>query len=73
MRTALAEPSASEIRAAVAPAAEGNTSFVVEMREEGGALVAVIGVFGAYDCKGTEAEVAGLLKNFTVKWRLVWN
>jgi hypothetical protein len=71
--TAPRPPTAAEIRAALSPAAEGNTSFRVEMREESGAPVAVIGVFGAYDCKGTEAEVTGLLKNFTVKWRLVWN
>ena len=66
-------PTADEIRGALAPAAEGNTSFKVEMRQEGGVPVAVIGVYGAYDCKGTEAEVTGLLRNFTVKWRLVWN
>lgn len=66
-------PSAAAIRAALAPAAQGNTSFAVEMREEGGAPVAVIGVFGAYDCKGTEAEVAGLLKKLAIDWRLVWN
>ena len=73
MRAAPSPPTAADIRAALAPAAEGNTSFTVTMREEDGAPVALIGVYGAYDCKGTEAEVTGLLKNFTVKWQLVWN
>lgn len=65
--------SVAALRAALAPAAQGNTSFEVEMREEGGSPVAIIGVFGAYDCKGTEAEVTGLLKNIAIEWRLVWN
>ena len=73
MKAETRTPTASAIRAALTPAAVGETSFKVEMREEGGKPVAVIGVFGAYDCKGTEAEVTGLLKNLAIAWRLVWN
>ena len=35
--------------------------------------MALIHVFGAYDCKGTEAEVSGLLKECKLPWRIVWH
>jgi hypothetical protein len=57
------------MRKALAPASEGVASLRVE-GEEGGAIVHV---YGAYDCKGTEAEVEGLLKDHKVRWRIVWH
>ena len=59
------------IRRAIAPAAEGALSFRVEPAADD--AVALIHVFGAYDCKGTEAEVSGLLKICKLSWRLVWH
>jgi len=59
------------IRRALAGA--GGATFRVEPVSEGGTALALIHVFDAYDCKGTEAEVAGLLKNSTLPWRIVWH
>ena len=61
------------MRRALAPAAEGVQSFRVEAKEEAGGTVVLIHVFGAYDCKGTEAEVMGLLRGSKLPWRLVWH
>ncbi len=66
-------PDLATIRAAIAPAAVGNTTFRVAITEEAGMAVALIHVYGAYDCKGTEAEVAGLLQKFPIGWRFVWH
>ena len=62
-----------EIRRALAPAAVGSLSFRVEPSAEEGKAMALIHVFGAYDCKGTEAEVSGLLKECKLPWRIVWH
>ena len=70
-RDALADELAA-LRRAIAPAA-GAATFRVEAAEEAGRPVALIHVFDAYDCKGTEAEVAGLLRGATLPWRLVWH
>jgi len=51
----------------------GPVTFRIEPAEEHGRAVALIHVFGAYDCKGTEAEVAGLLKPCKLPWRIVWH
>jgi hypothetical protein len=59
------------IRRALAPAAVGSLSFRVEPSEETGLVL--IHVFGAYDCRGTEAEVSGLLKDSKLRWRIVWH
>jgi len=61
------------MRRALAPAADGAVSFRVEAAEEAGRTVALIHVFDAYDCKGTEAEVTGLLKEAKLPWRIVWH
>ncbi len=61
------------MRRALSPAAVGALSFSVEPAEEARGTVALIHVFGAYDCKGTEAEVTGLLKNCPLPWRIVWH
>jgi len=61
------------MRRGLAPAAEGVQSFRIEAAEEAGGTVALIHVFGAYDCKGTEAEVTGLLRGCKLPWRLVWH
>ncbi len=66
-------PDLATIRSALAPAAQGNTTFRVALTEEEGKTVALIHVLGAYDCKGTEAEVAGLLKKFPIKLRFIWH
>ena len=54
-------------------AAAGGATFRVEPADEAGKPLVLIHVFGAYDCKGTEAEVAGLLKNAALPWRIVWH
>lgn len=75
----MTKPSPSEaaelaaMRRALAPAAEGVASFRVEAAVEAGGTVALIHVFDAYDCKGTEAEVTGLLKDAKLPWRIVWH
>jgi hypothetical protein len=61
------------IRRALAPAAVGSLSFRVEPAAEEGKAMVLIHVFGAYDCKGTEAEVSGLLKECKLPWRIVWH
>jgi hypothetical protein len=61
------------MRRALAPAAAGAVSFRVEAAAEAGGTVALIHVFDAYDCKGTEAEVTGLLKDAKLPWRIVWH
>lgn len=61
------------IRRALAPAAAGVVSFRVEPAAEAGGTVALIHVFNAYDCKGTEAEVTGLLAGAKLPWRIVWH
>jgi hypothetical protein len=61
------------MRRALAPAAAGAVSFRVEAAEEAGRTVALIHVFDAYDCKGTEAEVTGLLRDAKLPWRIVWH
>ena len=66
-------PDVDFIRRALAPAATGKIVFRVEPAEEAGKALALIHVFGAYDCKGTEAEVAGLLKTSALPWRIVWH
>lgn len=70
-REAMADELAA-LRRAIAPAA-GAVTFRVEAAEEAGRAIALIHVFDAYDCKGTEAEVAGLLRGVTLPWRLVWH
>ena len=75
--TGTAVPSESNaldaMRRALAPAAAGVVSFRVEAATEKGGTVALIHVFNAYDCKGTEAEVAGLLQGAKMPWRIVWH
>ena len=66
-------PDLAAIRSALAPAAQGPTTFRLAMTEEEGSTVALIHVFGAHDCKGTEAEVDGLLRKFPIKWRFIWH
>lgn len=61
------------IRRALASAATGGVTFRVEPAAEPGGTVALIHVFGAYDCKGTEAEISGLLGQATLPWRIVWH
>jgi hypothetical protein len=61
------------MRRSLAPAAVGALSFRIEPAAEAGGTVALIHVYGAYDCKGTEAEVAGLLKDAALPWRIVWH
>ncbi len=61
-----------EMRRALSPAA-GVVTFRVEPVEEPGGAVAVIHVYDAYDCKGTEAEVSGLLRGAKLPWRLVFH
>jgi hypothetical protein len=61
------------MRRALEPAAAGAVTFRLEAVEEGGVTVALIHVFDAYDCKGTEAEVTGLLKDAALPWRIVWH
>lgn len=61
------------MRRALAPAAAGAVSFRVEAAAEAGGTVALIHVFDAYDCKGTEAEVTGLLEGAKLPWRIVWH
>ena len=60
------------IRRALAPAA-GAVTFRIEKADEAGGTVALIHVFNAYDCKGTEAEVTGLLAGAKLPWRIVWH
>lgn len=69
----LTAPDVNFIRRALAPAAVGSLSFRVEPAAEEGRALALIHVFGAYDCKGTEAEVSGLLKDCKLRWRIVWH
>jgi len=61
------------MRRALAPAAVGALAFRVEAAAEAGGTVVLIHVYGAYDCKGTEAEVTGLLKGAALPWRIVWH
>ena len=61
------------IRRALEPASEGAVTFHVEASKETGGTVALIHVFDAYDCKGTEAEVTGLLAGAKLPWRIVWH
>jgi hypothetical protein len=61
------------MRRALAPAAAGVVSFRIEAAEEAGGAVALIHVFNAYDCRGTEAEVTGLLRGAKLPWRIVWH
>lgn len=69
-----AEPAElAAMRRALAPAAEGTVSLRVEAAEEKGGTVALIHVYDAYDCKGIEAEVTGLLRAFALPWRIVWH
>ena len=61
------------MRRALVPAAAGTVSFRVEAAAEAGGTVALIHVYNAYDCKGTEAEVTGLLAGAKLPWRIVWH
>ncbi len=70
-RNAIADELAA-MRRALAPAA-GTVTFRIEAAEEAGGAVALIHVFNAYDCKGTEAEVTGLLRGAKLPWRIVWH
>jgi hypothetical protein len=67
------DPAAAIDRIRRALAAAGGATFRVEAAEEGGAAVALVHVYDAYDCKGTEAEVTGLLRDAPLAWRLVWH
>lgn len=69
---AAATPTAGALAVRLAPAAQGPVSFRVEIAGGDGA-VAVIHVYGAYDCKGTEAEIDGLLRGCGIGWRIVWH
>ena len=70
-RDAMADELAA-MRRAIAPAS-GAVTFRIEAAEEAGRTIALIHVFNAYDCKGTEAEVTGLLQGTKLPWRLVWH
>ena len=73
-KTATAETAALDaMRRALAPAAVGSLAIRVEPAAKAGGTVALIHVFGAYDCKGTEAEMTGLLKGAALPWRIVWH
>lgn len=61
------------VQRAVAPAAAGSVRIRVGLAEEEGRAVALIHVFDAYDCKGTEAEIAGLRRVCALPWRIVWH
>lgn len=70
----IAEPAElAAMRRALAPAAAGAVTFRVEAAQEASGTVALIHVYDAYDCKGTEAEVTGLLKGASLPWRIVWH
>lgn len=60
------------MRRAIMPAS-GAVTFRVEAAEDAGRPIALIHVYDAYDCKGTEAEVAGLLRGAKLPWRIVWH
>lgn len=62
----------AEMRRVLAPAS-GAVTFRVEAAEAAGGPLALIHVFDAYDCKGTEAEIAGLLRGAKLPWRIVWH
>ncbi len=66
-------PELAAMRRALAPVAAGAVSLRVEAADESGHTVALIHVYDAYDCKGTEAEVTGLLKGAKLPWRIVWH
>lgn len=57
----------------LSPAAAGETSIRVEGSDEGGRIGAIVHVSGCSDCKGTEAEISGLLRNFAIGWRIAWH
>jgi hypothetical protein len=61
------------VQRALAPAAAGPVRIRVGLAEEEGRAVALIHVFDAYDCKGTEAEITGLLRGAALPWRIVWH
>ena len=61
------------VQRALAPAAAGPVRIRVGLAEEKGRAVALIHVFDAYDCKGTEAEITGLLRESALPWRIVWH
>jgi hypothetical protein len=61
------------MRRMLASAAVGAVSFGIEAAEEAGGAIALIHVFDAYDCKGTEAEVTFLLRGAKLPWRIVWH
>ena len=61
------------VQRALAPAAAGPVRIRVGLADEEGRAVALIHVFDAYDCKGTEAEIAGLLQAVALPWRIVWH
>ena len=61
------------VQHALAPAAAGPVRIRVGLAEEEGRAVALIHVFDAYDCKGTEAEITGLLRGVALPWRIVWH
>jgi hypothetical protein len=62
-----------DIRRRVSPASSGEISLRIEAIEEEGRPVALVHVAGCTDCRGTEAEIAGLLRGHPVDWRIVWH
>jgi len=67
-----APPTAAALAARLDPAAAGPVSFRVEIDGDDGPP-AVIHVYGAYDCRGTEAEIDGLLRGCGIGWRIEWH
>lgn len=67
-----APPTAGALAARLKPAAQGPVSFRIEFDADAGDS-AVIHVYGAYDCKGTEAEIEGLLRGCGIGWRIEWH
>ncbi len=59
--------------AQLAPAETGTTTIRIEGIENGARLAARVHVSGANDCKGSEAEIAGLLRDFAIEWSIVWH
>jgi fatty-acyl-CoA synthase len=59
--------------AQLAPAATGGTTIRVEAVEDGAKIAAIVHVAPGADCKGVEAEIAGLLRDYAIEWRIAWH
>jgi hypothetical protein len=57
----------------VAPASSGEISLRVEASGDPAAPRVRLHVTGCTDCRGTEAEIAGLLRGQPIEWEIVWH